>query len=99
MLFSLYESLGLLYEDTEVRNATSASNKIMQNMYTTLNSCVWGIIFITGQPTVPKFGKRIDAIMFICIIFVAFLLLRTRMLCKLRIGMFISWNMHLNIMT
>ena len=56
-LFSFDERFGLLYEDMEVRNAIFARNKIMQNMCTTLNSRVWGIDYITSQPTLAKFGK------------------------------------------
>ena len=41
----------------EVRNATFASNKIMQNMCTNLNSGVWRIECITSQATLAKFGK------------------------------------------
>ena len=38
-LFSFEKDLGFFYEDMEVRrNVTFASNKIMQNMCTTLNS-------------------------------------------------------------
>ena len=37
-LFSFDERFGLLYEDTEVRNATFANDKIMQNKCITLNS-------------------------------------------------------------
>ena len=37
----LMKDFGLLYEDMEVINATSSSNKIMQNMCTTVNSRVW----------------------------------------------------------
>ena len=40
-----------------VRNATSASNKIIQNMWTTLNSRVLGIDYTTSQPTIPKIKK------------------------------------------
>ena len=60
------ERFGFLYQDMEVRNATSASNKIMQKMCTTLNSRAWRIDYITGQPTVQKLDKQTDAIMFIC---------------------------------
>ena len=62
----LMKDLGLLYEDMEVISATSASYKIMQNMCTTINSQVWRIDYITGQPTVLKFDKPMDAIKFIC---------------------------------
>ena len=50
----------------KVRNATSAGNKIMQKMCTTLNSRAWGIDYIAGQPTVQKLDKQIGAISFIC---------------------------------
>ena len=56
-LFSFDERFGLLHEDMEVRNATFACNKIMQNMPTTRNSRVWGIDCITSQSTVLKFSK------------------------------------------
>ena len=56
-LFSTDEKFGLLYEDMEVRIATFASNKIMQNKCTTLNSQIWGIDYITSQQTVAKFDK------------------------------------------
>ena len=62
----LMKDLGLLYEDMEVISATSASYKIMQNMCTTIISQVWRIDYITGQPTVLKFDKPMDAIKFIC---------------------------------
>ena len=61
----LMKDLGLLYEDMEVISATSASYKIMQNMCTTIISQVWRIDYITGQPTVLKFDKPMDAIKFI----------------------------------
>ena len=51
------ERFQLLYEDMEVRNATFASNKIMQNMCITFSSQVWGIDYITSQPTVLKLCK------------------------------------------
>ena len=35
-------------------------------MCTTITSQVWGIDYIIGQPTVSKFGKQINTIMFIC---------------------------------
>ena len=54
---SFDERFGPLYEDMEVRNAIFASNKIMQNMCTTLNSRVWGIDCITSQLKVHKFDK------------------------------------------
>ena len=53
-LFSCDERFELLYEDMEVRNATFACNKIMQNMW---NSRVWGIDCITSQQTVLKFSR------------------------------------------
>ena len=59
------ERFGFLYEDMEVTNATSPSNKTMQKMCTTLNSWAWGIDYITSQPTVQKLGKEIDAVKFI----------------------------------
>ena len=37
-LSSFDERLGFLYKDIEVKNATFASNKIMQNVCTTLTS-------------------------------------------------------------
>ena len=37
-LLSFDERFGFLYKDIEVRNATFASNKIMQNVCTTLNN-------------------------------------------------------------
>ena len=49
----------------EVRNATSASNTIIKNICTMLNSQFWGTDYITDQPTVPKFGKQIGTIKFI----------------------------------
>ena len=39
----------------EVINATFASNKIMQNMCTTINSQALGIDYMAGQQTVPNF--------------------------------------------
>ena len=35
-------------------------------MCTTITGQVWGIDYIIGQPTVSKFGKQINTIMFIC---------------------------------
>ena len=35
-------------------------------MCTALNNRVWGIDYITSQPTVPKFGQQIDTVKFIC---------------------------------
>ena len=60
------ERFGLLYEDMEVRSDTLPSNKIMQSICTTVNSQVWRTRYITIQPTVPKFGKQINTIKFIC---------------------------------
>ena len=60
------ERFGLLYEDREVRRATSSSNQIVQNICTTVNSQVWGIKYITVQPALLKFGKQINTIKFIC---------------------------------
>ena len=37
-----------MHLDLEVRNATSANNKIMQNMCTTLNNQIWVMDYITG---------------------------------------------------
>ena len=51
-LLSFDKRFGLLYEDMEVRNATFASNKIMQNLCATFNSRVWGIDYIASQSTV-----------------------------------------------
>ena len=51
---------GLLYENNEIRNASSASNKIIQNMCSILNSRVWRRYYITGQQTVQKLSKQID---------------------------------------
>ena len=46
------EKFGFLYEDMKVRNATSASNKIMQKMCTTFTNRAWGLDHIICQPTV-----------------------------------------------
>ena len=60
------ERFGLPNEDMEVRNVTSVSNEIMPNMCAILNNHIWGTDYITGQRTVPTFGKQTDAIKFIC---------------------------------
>ena len=43
-----------------------SKNKIMVWKTSALNGQVCGIGYITGQSTVPKFGKQIDTIKFIC---------------------------------
>ena len=60
------ERLGILLRKYGSKKCCSASSKIIQNMYTILNSRVWGRDYITGQRTVQKLGKQIDAIKFIC---------------------------------
>ena len=56
------ERFVLLYEDMEIRNANSASNRIMQNMCIILKSSVSGKDYITGQPTVQKLNKQVNTI-------------------------------------
>ena len=59
------ERIGVLYGNMEVRNAILQALRLSK-MYTILNSQVWGRDYITGQRTVQKLGKQIDAIKFIC---------------------------------
>ena len=42
---------------------------ICKIMCITINSRVWGIDYIAGQPTVAKFGKQTDTIKFVCKLF------------------------------
>ena len=56
------ERFRLLYDDPNIRNSTSASNKIMQNKCTTLISQFCELYNITDEPTVQKLGKQIKSI-------------------------------------
>ena len=84
----------------EVRNATSASNTIIQNMCTTINSRVWGIDYITDQPSVQTFGKQIDIIKFICSLFSDLSTLQNLHAMEAENQcVFDSWNTQFNVMT
>ena len=72
---------------------------ICKIMCITINSRVWGIDYIAGQPTVTKFGKQIGTIKFVCNLFRELSTLQNLNLMEAGDQSVQPWNMQFSIVT
>ena len=73
--------------------------RLCKIMCITINSRVWGIDYIAGQTTVPKFGKQIDTIKFICNLFRDLPTLQSLNVMEAEDQYLQQWNTQFSIMT